>query len=121
MYGIVLENLGHEPEDFQNSVWDAAGVTSTMLLDQSRAFFPRKNSGLIELLRPRTLMHTFETIMYGDRSIGGNQKGEFRYNGGVIVLGKGDSGVLYEYIEENLGDKADIAAVQLAVKQITDT
>jgi len=45
-------------------------------------------------------------------------EGEGRLLGGVLVIGPGDQGVLFEYKEKVWGDHADLNEVLEAVKKI---
>eukprot|EP00040_Diaphanoeca_grandis_P008018 m.43448 g.43448 ORF g.43448 m.43448 type:complete len:68 (+) comp19376_c0_seq2:665-868(+) len=41
--------------------------------------------------------------------------GEYKYNGGVIAMGPGDQGVMYEFMEGALGDQADTNDILAAI------
>jgi len=111
LYAIVLENKPGEPEAFALDVLD--GNTENIMLDDTKAFFPYKNHGMLELFRPGMLKNVFNLKKQkGDTS---NYKGEFRYNGGVLAIGPEDQGLMYHFMEGALGDQADPDAIMEAV------
>ena len=48
----------------------------------------------------------------------GNLKGEGRLLGGVLVIGPGETGVVYDYREKEFGDHAPVEEVVAAVKKM---
>lgn len=48
----------------------------------------------------------------------GNTKGEGRYLGGVLIVGPGSQGVVYQYNEQAWGDHAPLDSVYAALKTI---
>ena len=48
----------------------------------------------------------------------GNMKGEGRLLGGVLVVGPGETGVVYDYREKEFGDHAPVEEVVEAVEKI---
>ena len=49
----------------------------------------------------------------------GNMKGEGWVMGGVLVVGPGDQGLLYEHIEAKVAQRCDIDEVMEAVNKIS--
>lgn len=63
--------------------------------DRTKSFFPEKSSGAIGLLSFTVFKNTLRSLASGRAS---NFDGDYSYKGGVLVLGPGDQGVLYEYV-----------------------
>lgn len=115
LYGIVLENLDSEPDGYIQSAW---GGKHSLYLDEAKAFFPVKNGGALDLLKIDSIMNIIKLKMRDD-AVPGNQKGNYKYHGGVLVVGAGDQGILYESYEASFGDKVDAAKLQAAVEKIS--
>lgn len=52
-------------------------------------------------------------------SYGGNSEGDFRYLGGVLVFGPGDTGIVFQQHEESMGDPLDHEAILKAIRTFT--
>jgi len=50
--------------------------------------------------------------------IQGNMKGDGLLLGGLVVIGPGDQGILYQNIEDEIGNRCDMDQVMAAVEQI---
>ena len=51
------------------------------------------------------------------KNVQGNYKGEGRLLGGLLVIGKGDTGILFEHREKVFGDHASIEDILSACKK----
>lgn len=53
--------------------------------------------------------------------IQGNMKGDGLLLGGLVVIGPGDQGILYQNIEDEIGNRCDMEQVMAAVEKINAT
>lgn len=98
-------------KDFWPRYW--GGV---VLLDKSREFFKALGGGRLLkdkfvsgfLLNPRAIANYKRAKAMGMDS---NFRGEGEIKGGLFIVGKGKSGIAYQFIERNFGDWAPIAEV----------
>ena len=56
--------------------------------------------------------------VYRKIQVAGNMKGEGWVMGGVLVVGPGDQGLIYEHIEAKVAERCDIDKVMEAVGKI---
>ena len=56
---------------------------------------------------------------YRSAKVAGNMKGEGAVMGGVLVVGPGDQGLLYEHQEKKVGDRCNVDDVMSAVAKIS--
>ena len=71
-----------------------------------------RKGGFMSLLSP-ALISKLNSI-----KLSNNLKGEGWIMGGVLVLGPGDQGILYEHLEAKVGDRCDIEQVMEAVSKV---
>lgn len=64
------------------------------------------------------LMSFSKMAAYRKITQSGNMKGEGWVLGGVLVIGPGDQGILYEHLEEKVADRCDIEKVMEAVAKV---
>lgn len=114
LYGVIHEVLDSEPQDFVRAAWNSK---HTLFHDPEKAFFPKQNSGAIQLLS-FSFLKNYINHRSSETKVDGNQRGDYKYHGGVIVLGSGEQGILYQMYEETFGDKADLDAVRDAISRI---
>lgn len=115
MYGLVHEDIGDEVEMFR----EATGWTRAISLqhDLSKTFFPLKSKGVLDtiatLFALNSLSNTYRALTNGHT---GNGAGDLHMRGGVVVMGPGDQGVLYEHWEvEEFGTPYDLDAIRAAI------
>jgi len=88
-------------------------------LDKDRAFFKAQGERWLSVARGFLSPAVWSNIQRAkERKVEGNLKGEGRLLGGVLVIGKGDQGVLADFREEVWGDHADLDAVFEAARKI---
>eukprot|EP00296_Roombia_truncata_P001657 JP437469.1.p3 GENE.JP437469.1~~JP437469.1.p3 ORF type:complete len:86 (+),score=2.70 JP437469.1:209-466(+) len=73
--------------------------------------------GLSALFLPSVWLNMYRTYMQG-HPFSGNLDGEGRLLGGLLVVGPGNTGVVYEYHENVFGDHADPQVVLNVTKRI---
>ncbi|WOH07782.1 hypothetical protein DCAR_0727216 [Daucus carota subsp. sativus] len=111
LYAVLHEHIEAEVKDFWPRYW--GGV---VLLDKSREFFKALGGGRLLkdkfvsgfLLNPRAIANYKRAKAMGMDS---NFRGEGEIKGGLFIVGKGKSGIAYQFIERNFGDWAPIAEV----------
>ena len=81
--------------------------------DRTKAFFPEKSDGAAGLLSFAVIRNSFRALSAGRG--GDATTGTYDYKGGVLVVGPGDQGVLYEFRENTYGELADVDAIAAAV------
>lgn len=106
---VVKENLDNEIEDFREY------MTGDIYLDEAKHFYGPKirKGGFMSLLSP-SLISKLNGI-----KLPGNLAGEGWIMGGVLVVGPGEQGILFEHLEAKVGDRCDIDKVMEAVAKIT--
>jgi len=112
LVGVVHEKLG-VPE-FKKGSFEQGNL----YLDQDKSLF--------KLLGDRWLGFTgfLSPKVWGNlnrakgKGFEGNMEGEGRLLGGLLVVGPGDQGVIFEYKEEVWGDHADLKDVLEACKMM---
>lgn len=109
LVAVVKENLDTEVEDFREF------IKGDIYLDEAKHFYGPKirKGGFMSLLSP-SLISKLNAI-----KLPNNLKGEGWIMGGVLVLGSGDQGILFEHLEAKVGDRCDIDKVMEAVAKIS--
>mmetsp|Transcript_21149 Transcript_21149/g.29644 ORF Transcript_21149/g.29644 Transcript_21149/m.29644 type:complete len:121 (-) Transcript_21149:215-577(-) len=114
MHALVHENLPGELKGFQR-YWKDYPV----YLDEEKNFFKALGDRWLGIISGFTSSRVWKNV---DRAKNGgykgNLKGEGRLLGGVLVVGKGDEGVLADFREEVWGDHADPKDILEACKKI---
>lgn len=109
LHAIVKENIDSEIEDFREF------FKGEIHLDEKKDFY-----GPHERVGSFSQMLSFKVIGdYRKANVSGNTKGEGWVMGGVLVVGTGDQGILYEHLEKKVGDRCDIDKVMEAVGKVT--
>jgi len=109
IYGLLNEVVGDEAEMFRV---DTGMDEDHIYFDRTKAFFPEKSDGVMGLLSFSVIRNTYRALSSGR---GANGDGDYKYKGGVVVIGPGDQGVLYEFRENTYGELADVDAIAAAV------
>jgi len=109
LVAVVKENLDTEVDDFRQF------IKSDIYLDEAMHFYGPKirKGGYMSLLSP-SLISKLNAI-----KLPNNLKGEGWIMGGVLVVGPGDQGILYEHLEAKVGDRCDADQVMAAVAKIS--
>lgn len=98
-------------EDFWPRYWSGA-----IILDKNREFFKALGGGNLMkdnfvsgfLFNPRAIANYKRAKAMG---LEHNYRGEGDIKGGLFIVGKGKSGIAYQFIERNFGDWAPLAEV----------
>ncbi|KAK8526092.1 hypothetical protein V6N13_017158 [Hibiscus sabdariffa] len=109
LFAVLHEHIESEVKDFWPRYW--GGV---VILDRTMEFFKALGGGKLLkdkflsgfLLNPRALANYKRAKALG---IHQNFKGEGEIKGGLFIVGKGGSGIAYQFIERNFGDWAPVA------------
>lgn len=89
-----------------------------LVLDKDRQIYTAMGGlsmGLSGFFTPHVVYRIVRALRSGAENEHG---GEHRYLGGVLVVGAGDAGILYEYKEASWGDHAPLADVMSACQQL---
>mmetsp|Transcript_482 Transcript_482/g.1562 ORF Transcript_482/g.1562 Transcript_482/m.1562 type:complete len:110 (-) Transcript_482:119-448(-) len=92
-----------------------------VLLDTERALYSGAKQNPLQAALSLGLYRNI-LKMYSDgnrKAVGGNQRGDFRYLGGVLVFGPGDSGIVYQWHEQAMGDSLDHSAILGAIASLS--
>lgn len=111
LFAVLHEHIESEVRDFWPRYW--GGV---VLLDKNMDFFKALGGGSLLkdkfisgfLFNPRARANYKRAKAMG---IEQNFKGEGEIKGGLFIVGKGKSGIAYQFIERNFGDWAPLAEV----------
>ncbi|GJZ48927.1 putative U-box domain-containing protein 42 [Tanacetum coccineum] len=111
LFAVLHEHIESEVRDFWPRYW--GGV---VLLDKNMDFFKALGGGSLLkdkfisgfLFNPRARANYKRAK---DMGIEQNFKGEGEIKGGLFVMGKGRSGVAYQFIERNFGDWAPLSEI----------
>ncbi|XP_076909839.1 uncharacterized protein LOC143567259 [Bidens hawaiensis] len=111
MVAVLHEHIESEVRDFWPRYW--GGV---VLLDKNMDFFKALGGGSLLkdkfisgfLFNPRARANYKRAKAMG---IEQNFRGEGEIKGGLFILGKGKSGVAYQFIERNFGDWAPLSEI----------
>ncbi|CAI9779280.1 unnamed protein product [Fraxinus pennsylvanica] len=111
LYAVLHEQIETEVKDFWPRYW--GGV---VLFDRSKEFFKALGGGKLLkgkfisgfLFNPRAIANykRAKTI-----AVDQNFKGEGEIKGGLFIVGRGKSGIAYQFIERNFGDWAPLDEV----------
>lgn len=108
LHAIVKEDLDTEVEDFREF------FKGEIHLDEKKDFYgPHERVGGFSQLLSFSKLGEFRRAQ-----VTGNMKGEGWVMGGVLVVGPGEQGILYEHVEAKVGDRCDIDQVMEAVQKI---
>jgi len=111
LVGVVHETLGA-------GEFAANYLGGDLYLDKDRAFFNYLGNrwlGFTGFFSPTVWSNIKRAKSKG---VEGNMEGEGRLLGGLLVIGPGDKGVVFEHREEVWGDHADPNKVLEAVKKL---
>lgn len=109
LHAVVKEDIDTEIDDFREF------FKGEIHLDEKKDFY-----GPHERVGAMSDMMSFKKIgAYRKIKEPGNMKGEGWVMGGVLVVGPGDQGILYEHIEVKVGERSDIDQVMEAVQKIS--
>ncbi|CAA3011720.1 Hypothetical predicted protein [Olea europaea subsp. europaea] len=111
LFAVLHEHIESEVKDFWPRYWGGA-----VLFDRGMEFFKALGGG--KLLKDKFI----SGFLFNPRAIANykrakamevdqNFKGEGEIKGGLFIVGKGKSGVAYQFIERNFGDWAPTAEV----------
>jgi len=115
LIGIVAETTSLDPfitDYFKNG---------KVYLDEDRTFskvLGSKKLGLGALFSP-SMWKAVGRQRSKYPELEGDLKGEGRFLGGVVFIGKGDDGVLYSYKEKHFGDNPDLQEISDAIVSYT--
>ncbi|PIN23227.1 hypothetical protein CDL12_04050 [Handroanthus impetiginosus] len=109
LFAVIHEHIESEVKDFWPRYW--GGV---VLFDGGQEFFKALGGGKLLkdkfisgfLLNPRAIANYKRAKAFGVEQ---NFKGEGEIKGGLFIVGKGKSGIAYQFIERNFGDWAPLA------------
>ncbi|KAK2876007.1 hypothetical protein Q8A67_020103 [Cirrhinus molitorella] len=114
LFAVVKENIGSEIDDFR------AYFNGEIFLDQQMCFYGVKRRTMRSLGFARFGVWR-NLLQVWRRGYHGNRRGEGFVLGGLYVIGPENQGILLEHHEKEFGDKADLAAVRMAVRRIRKT
>ncbi|KAL8533545.1 hypothetical protein ACS0TY_009805 [Phlomoides rotata] len=111
LIAVLHEHIEAEVKDFWPRYWGGA-----VLYDRGQEFFKALGGGKLLkdkfisgfLLNPRAISNYKRAKAIGAEN---NFKGESEIKGGLFIVGKGKSGIAYQFIERNFGDWAPLAEV----------
>ncbi|XP_047960921.1 peroxiredoxin-like 2A [Salvia hispanica] len=111
LFAVLHEHIDSEIKDFWPRYW--GGV---VLYDRGQEFFKALGGGKLLkdkfisgfLLNPRAIANYRRAKASGMQN---NFKGEGEIKGGLFIVGKGKSGIAYQFIERNFGDWAPLPEV----------
>ncbi|XP_044487947.1 uncharacterized protein LOC123212810 [Mangifera indica] len=111
LFAVLHEYIDSEVKDFWPHYWGGGVV-----YDQGREFFKALGGGKLLkdkfisgfVLNPRAIANYKRAKAMGLEQ---NFKGEGEIKGGLFIIGRGRSGIAYQFIERNFGDWAPLAEV----------
>lgn len=120
LFAVLHEYIESEVKDFWPRYW--GGV---VVYDQGMEFFKALGGGKLLkdkflsgfLLNPRAIANYKRAKNLGVEQ---NFKGEGEIKGGLFIVGRGRSGIAYQFIERNFGDWAPLAEVIEICTQLKD-
>ncbi|XP_073300960.1 uncharacterized protein [Primulina huaijiensis] len=111
LFAVLHEHIESEVKNFWPRYWGGA-----VLFDRGQEFFKALGGGKLMkekfisgfLLNPRAIANYKRAKAIGVEQ---NFKGEGEIKGGLFIVGKGKSGLAYQFIERNFGDWAPLSEV----------
>ncbi|XP_073136010.1 uncharacterized protein [Henckelia pumila] len=111
LFAVLHEHIESEVKNFWPRYWGGA-----VLFDRGQEFFKSLGGGKLLkdkfisgfLLNPRAIANYKRAKAIGVEQ---NFKGEGEIKGGLFIVGKGKSGIAYQFIERNFGDWAPLSEV----------
>lgn len=111
LFAVLHEHIESEVNNFWPRYWGGA-----VLFDRGQEFFKALGGGKLLkekfisgfLLNPRAIANYKRAKAIG---VEHNFKGEGEIKGGLFIVGKGKSGLAYQFIERNFGDWAPLSEV----------
>ncbi|KAL3830583.1 hypothetical protein ACJIZ3_019385 [Penstemon smallii] len=111
LLAVLHEHIESEVKDFWPRYWGGA-----VLFDKGQEFFKALGGGKLLkdkfisgfLLNPRAIANYKRAKAVGVEQ---NFKGEGEIKGGLFIVGRGKSGIAYQFIERNFGDWAPVAEI----------
>lgn len=120
--GIQVKLVGVAKEDLGTKEFREV-FNGDIFVDDKKTFFQAGNRGAHMTIRealfsPQVWKNVFRALKNGHRNTSG---GEGQLMGGLLVMGAGDQGELFEYREKVFGDHANHDDVLAAVRRIKRT
>ncbi|MQM22727.1 hypothetical protein Taro_055784 [Colocasia esculenta] len=120
MIAVLHEHIESEVTYFWPHYW--GGV---VVLDRNMGFFEALGGGKLMkgkfitdfVFNPRSIANYKRAKAAG---LDGNFKGEGQIKGGLFVIGRGKSGIIYQFVERNFGDWAPVSEVIQICSQLKD-
>ncbi|KAL3501562.1 hypothetical protein ACH5RR_036011 [Cinchona calisaya] len=111
LFAVILEHMESEVKDFWPRYW--GGI---VVYDRGMEFFKVLGGGKLStdkfisgfLLNPRAIANYKRAKATGLEQ---NSKGEGKIKGGLFIVGRGKTGIAYQFIERNFGDWAPFPEV----------
>ncbi|XP_075524150.1 uncharacterized protein LOC142556573 isoform X1 [Primulina tabacum] len=111
LFAVLHEHIESEVKNFWPRYWGGA-----VIFDRGQEFFKALGGGKLMkekfisgfLLNPRAIANYKRAKAIGVEQ---NFKGEGEIKGGLFIVGKGKSGLAYQFIERNFGDWAPLSEV----------
>ncbi|XP_012847675.1 PREDICTED: uncharacterized protein LOC105967614 [Erythranthe guttata] len=111
LFAVLHEHIESEVNDFWPRYWGGA-----LLYDKGQGFFKALGGGKLLkekfisgfLFNPRAIANFKRAKAVGLEM---NFKGEGEIKGGLFVVGRGKSGIAYQFVERNFGDWAPLGEV----------
>eukprot|EP00041_Stephanoeca_diplocostata_P011966 m.198572 g.198572 ORF g.198572 m.198572 type:complete len:145 (-) comp18753_c0_seq1:588-1022(-) len=123
--GVPLIAVTHDSDvrkalNFRDSAFKHANPPASIFLDEERNFYGGIEQGIFEALsHPGFYRNMAQYLLSSDKEdLNPEHGGEFRYLGGVVVYGPGDTGIVYEEHEQSMGEAIDLEKIQQAVDKI---
>eukprot|EP01083_Nonionella_stella_P079516 218242_1 len=113
LVGILKENIDGEAAGFQK--FFGAG---RLYLDAERSFYKAMGSrkaSLLSMFWPSIIAR----YRKASNDAPGNMNGEGSVLGGVLVMGPGDSGIIFEHREKSFGDVANLEDVRKSLEKLS--
>lgn len=112
--GAQLIAIGNGHEHWARAFIEEEGAAFPVYVDPSRRSYEHygMKRGLTEVLGPKSVRHSLRAMSRGHFQ--SQTRGDGLQNGGVIVLDE-DGEILYEHIEDEAGDLADLDEVIAAL------
>lgn len=122
--GVGLAAVSHQEnsaQDFVNLYFGKAeDQQDSLYIDSTKAFYKALGQGKI---RTKGLLGLFSGKFWSNNSeantmgTSGNLSGDYSHLGGVMLVGKGEEGVLWSFQEVEFGDKAPVQSLLRACRK----